>query len=877
MVAWGRRLRRELRHEPLPRRPLVVIAAAVAVGCVAGPAVAALAPPGTAARVTGGLWIVSTVLFCAWAWLARTARPGWGAGVLLVAIVATAAGWAVACERLFRADDLAWSLGETPAPVAIEGVVLESPRRLSPAGEDGPRLQPSSECIVGVTAVRRGAAWKSASGRAAVIVTGAPPQIVAGSRVRILGRGLRPGPALNPGECDFRRRAQARRCLAIVRCQSGDCIRVLTPPPLWSPAAMLERVRSAGVTALEKHVGERAGLAAALLLGSREALSADESQGFLVTGTIHILSISGLHVGILAIGLFRLLRVAALPRPRALLAVTVGTGLYMLLVGAETPVVRATLVVWLSCLGAAVGRRSPALNALAAAAIVVLAWHPPEIFRVGTQLSFLSTAVLVAASALCPPPHATEDPIERLVERSRGPLERRWRRLGRQVVGALITGGAIWAVTAPIVAAWFHVVSPIGLVLNPVIAPLVPLAMACGVLCLLLAPVSAWLAGACGAACNATLALVELVVGCAARIPWAYRWIAGPPAWWVVGAYALLLALLVTLPRERLGRLKTWVIAASAWFAVGLVTAAVGHRFGPQRPPLEVTAAALGHGCGIVVRSPSGRVLVYDAGRLGAPGAARRGMSAVLWSGGVSRIDTLVISHADADHFNAVPDLLERFAIGEVVVSAAFLRSDSEAVEDLLRRLSDRRVPMLRVGAGDEIPFDAGCRVRVLHCDASSLHDNQTSLVLAVEAAGRRLLLTGDLEGESLARFMERDPDSCDVLMAPHHGSATSLPPDIACETRPDWVVVSGPGGSRWEDVRSAYATARGAGCPAAVVKTSGLDGGAVRISFSAGGVTVSQFSAGRWRRVEAAVTPPSRPSPAASAMPRRPEERSSG
>jgi hypothetical protein len=108
-------------------------------------------------------------------------------------------------------------------------------------------------------------------------------------------------------------------------------------------------------------------------------------------------------------------------------------------------------------------------------------------------------------------------------------------------------------------------------------------------------------------------------------------------------------------------------------------------------------------------------------------------------------------------------------------------------------------------------------------------------------------------------------------LLAPHHGSATSLPAEIARSTKPDWVVVSGPGGSRWPEVRDAYETASGAGRPARVVKTGGPDTGggargAVAVSLSAAGVTVRQFSAGRWRD----VPPPFRPwrsSPGASAM----------
>ena len=867
-----------VRREPLPERPLMVVAAAVATGSGL-PALVDLSPL--------VMWLAAVVSLLAWGVLARLGQHRLAALALLVAIGGGAAGWSAIRSNLFPRDDLAWSLTSSPQPVAVEGIVEESPRRLSAPVIDPLRSgaaqvsmqRPSNECVVAVRAVRRGAAWRPASGRMTLIVDGEPPDVVAGCRVRVLGRGMRPPPPLNPEEFDFRERARSLRCLSIVRAHSAECVRVLSRPMAWSPVAWIDRLRDSGVEVLRRYLSpERAPLAAALLIGSRESLPREESLEFLVTGTIHILSISGLHVGFLSLALFQVLRMLALPRGWSLVAVACCTGLYMALVRAETPVVRATLLIWLTCLGAALGRRSLAANSLALAAILVLLWHPPELFRIGSQLSFLSTAVLIGASAALPRTN-TDDPIERLIERSRSPWERRLRRIGRQTFEMVVTGAAVWAVTAPVVASRFHLVSPVGLVLNPLIAPLVAVAMAWGFLCLVTATVSATLAAGCGWACDGTLRCIGAVVNWAAGLPGGYWWVAGPPAWWVAGWYLLLVATLLVVSRERLTRISTWVAVATAWLVVGWAAVAAPRLGYPQHagmgaPPLtgmRVVVAAMGHGCGIVVRSPMGRCLVYDAGRLGAPSAARRAMTAVLWHEGVNRIDTLVISHADTDHFNAVPELLDRFAVGEIVVPPPFLESDSWAVGEVLRLARAAGIPVRAAGAGDSFALDPLCRVRVLHPTASnsgpSVHDvalkdavddavatdNETSLVLAVESAGRRLLLTGDLEGNALARFIASDPDSCDVLVAPHHGSRTSLPPEIARATAADWVIVSGAGASGWPEVCEAYSMARGNGGRIAVVKTGadeGSTGGAIAITLTASRVSVDQFVGGRWRSV---------------------------
>ncbi len=878
---------RWLRAEPLPERPLVAVAAAIAAGS-GMPAMLHVSPV--------AWWGVAAAALATWWWLPGARRPQAAALWLLAGIFAAAAGWSTVRSDLFAADDLAWNLAESARPVAIEGIVVESPRRLSPPAVDplrGPISQAGmpwqcSECVVAVECIRDGPAWRGASGRAAVVIDdragAAVPDLPTGCRVRVIGRGLRPAPPLNPGEFDFRARAQSLRCLSVVRAHAGDGVQVIAGRSGWSLGAILDRLRSRGVEVLREHISPRqSALAAALLLGSRESLPREESLEFLVTGTIHILSISGLHVGLLSLALFRLFRTVALPRGLCLLAVACCAGLYMALVRAETPVVRATLLVWLGCLGAAIGRRSLAANSLAVAAIIVLVWHPPEIFRTGTQLSFLSTAVLIGVSNAMPR-RATDDPIERLIDRSRPPWERRLRRMGRQAWELCLTGAAVWAVTAPIVAARFHLVSPIGLVLNPLIAPFVAAAMGWGFLCLVAATVSRGLAAVCGWACDITLRCIGAVVSWSSGLPGGYVWVSGPPGWWVAGWYVALALALCLLSRERLGRAGTWLAMGVAWCGVGLFVEGMTAMLGSGPPALRVVVAAMGHGCGIVVRSPMGRCLVYDAGRLGAAGAARRSMTAVLWQEGVGRIDTLVVSHADTDHFNAVPELLERFAVGELVVSRPFLDSDSVAVAELLRRTQAAGVPLRVVQAGDSFALDACCRLRVLHpagpgdrpshaaaaeCMQETMHpppsvlvaspgrsDNECSIVLAVESAGRRLLLTGDLEGEPLRRFVAAGPGACDVLVAPHHGSRTSLPPDIARVTAADWVLVSGPGTSGWDEVRKAYATARGVGRTATVLKTGcdGESGGAIAVTLTAGDVRVEQFSSrGGWRELRRA------------------------
>ncbi|MGA0040298.1 MAG: ComEC/Rec2 family competence protein, partial [Pirellulales bacterium] len=267
-----------------------------------------------------------------------------------------------------------------------------------------------------------------------------------------------------------------------------------------------------------------------------------------------------------------------------------------------------------------------------------------------------------------------------------------------------------------------------------------------------------------------------------------------------------------------------------------------------SRGSLEVTVASMQHGLGILVRPPSGEVLVYDAGRLGAPAAARRAMEAVLRDAGVGTIDMLAISHADSDHFNAVTALMERFTVRRLVLAAGFLTSRSPEAMRVVDEARQRQIPVVVAAAGDSLAFAAGATLEVLHPLADAEpdgDDNADSLVCLVEACGRRLLLTGDLEGDAVDELLARGVPHCDAMVAPHHGTRSSLPPRLAAAVRPRVVLVSGTGGQSWDEVREAYEQTGPEGRKADVVCT--CQSGAIRLQMDAEGMSLARGTALGW------------------------------
>ena len=140
-------------------------------------------------------------------------------------------------------------------------------------------------------------------------------------------------------------------------------------------------------------------------------------------------------------------------------------------------------------------------------------------------------------------------------------------------------------------------------------------------------------------------------------------YVAGPPGWWTLLLYAGLLAHTLGLaPRVP----PRWLLSALLmWLALAFVV--TGER--THRDELHCTFLSVGHGTCVVLELPGGETVLYDAGSLGSPDIATQTIASFLWSRGLTGIDALVLSHADVDHYNAVPGLIERFRIGRVYVS----------------------------------------------------------------------------------------------------------------------------------------------------------------------------------------------------------------
>ena len=734
-------------------RPVRLTALAITAAYIAGVVLAAVPSAGS---------IAAAVAVATAAWLTNRRRPG------LVPAAAVLLGWVgIGAVRLLLAAEPEPS-GDGPVLMQLDGRVV---------GTVATIRVPPSKTLYGVSADRTEFDLLTPAGRVAVAVSGHCPDVVVGTRVRVTGRLVPQKPAGNPGE----RLRRPRLAEPTARLYASHPKTVV---PLASSSGALSRLRQRLQTGIRSQLQSHlplpaASLGRAVLLGDRHALPDEMTQRFRQTGLAHLLAISGLHVGLIAavlIGPLRRLPVSSRTRFGLFAIALVG---FAVLIQPAISAYRAVACAILLAGGSLLGEGRLRFDQLAAVLLAFLLVDPREAFAPGLQLSFTATAAILLIQRLRLIDRCTPE----WLQPSDPALDPWWQPVARSTLRAALWSTLVWASTAPIVAFHFRWLTPLGVLLNivalPMMAGFIALTLAALIASVWAAPVATplWWASA------VVVDGLQWLLGLAERSPWLWR-LDQPPVWWIAGLYALLAASL--LQSERLLRWTRRGLAG--WLAAVFVAAAIPSPTGPAR----VVVLEVGHGLSVLIQSGDGRNVLFDAGSLGRVEATVDRVSDALRRLGVRRLDALIVSHADVDHFSAVPGLIEQFPIGRVLVHETFLTADSDPHRRVLDAIDRAGLEVRLASAEMALPLGP-LQGTFLHPYLGERfeQDNANSLVLRLDGPGGSVLIPGDLEGEGQEFFILSAPQPVDVLLAPHHGSRHSNTPRLARSLRPRAVVIS--------------------------------------------------------------------------------------
>lgn len=746
---------------------------------------------------------------------------------LMLAFLGIGGGWHHTKWFDLADDDLAHSVDERPQIAWLRGRLIEPPS-YRPSQE--PHQSGQTRATIDIDEILDEGSWGGATGRAQASLSGDLSQLEAGDRVELIGKLSTWPPAMNPGEFAYGDYLRAQGVRLRLQVDDPASVKALGNSsenggmPRW-----IGRARSWSLKTLARGLDARTlPLAAALVLGRRELVDPDVNQSFARTGTSHLLAISGLHLQVLALAVGFSLLLVGVRRVPAWAIVAVVTVAYALLVGLVPSVVRSAAMTVTTCLAVMRYRCRQPADVMALAVIVTIGMSPLSLFDVGGQLSFLAVAVIIWVVP----------PILGRFERKLSPLDAlewklaswplrlaRW--MGHWLWQGLVLSTIVWLAALPLVVMRFHVVSPIGIFLNIPLVPITSLALLLAGSTLALTAIWPPLAYPTAWASSRLLELTEFIVRWGAARSWGHTFEPGPPQSWVIVFYLWL-------------GLATWTQSRWLWRGLGFWSAlGIWLALSPVRPSsLEAQVLAVEHGLAVIHQAADGHAILYDCGKMSDPGVGRRVIASALWSKRIRRLDAIILSHADADHYNGLTDLLERFTVDQIMIPPSFATPANPLAGALLDQVRVRGIPIVVKAQGDHWTW-SGVRLTVHHPPrdwSANIPDNARSLVLEVESDGHNALWTGDLDGPGLTAFLGRSPSPPDVVLAPHHGGRTANPEWFYQRLQPKAIVVS----QRRPPPGTTDALARVAAKGFPIART--WERGAITLRWSPSGITSVAF-----------------------------------
>lgn len=714
--------------------------------------------------------------------------------LLLLAIALLGTSLAQRARFDFAPDDVAHYAGESRRLCEIELKLNEAPRIVVQNFGQAHPLPPKQTVIADATAVKCWDGWHPASGRVLVQTAEPHPLLAAGQTIRALGMLDRPAPAMNPGQFDWADYYRDQRVLVSLHISHAKNLWITArdPPSLhadwiaWTRAKLADGFTSGQTLDYA--------LLRALVLGDSDPAISDIQDQFRATGTSHHLAVSGMHVAIVGGLVFLIMRLLRVP-PRTAwwvaMAVVLAYGWAAL---PSPPVIRAVLI-WVAFGLAVLGRRSVKfLHLMAMVAIGMLVVQPLDLFNAGFQLSFGTVLGLILLAGpmaqLMGARMASEEPSLKFDR----PIVRLAARIDSQILLLLATGVTAWLVSMPMIAANFEQLNPWSVGAGIVLAPVVIVALSIGVLKIPLTaiwPTAAWLWADIA---QGPIWLMRKIVGWLATFPDADVPLPSPPLWIIAAYYiTLVLALAPLRPGAKVVSRIAFVLSLAALLILPYRTTAV-QKSDPSA--LRVTVLAVGAGECVVIEPPNKRVTLIDAGSDSLADPVRKCVAPFLRSRGITSIDTIIITNADADHFGAVAELAGAYDVRQVLTAEGFekLVSRDAAGGELLQTLHDLQCPIGHLTPGQHVPLSADAAIDVLWPPKSALDfaSNDQSLVLRLAYAGRAMLFTGDIVEKAMAGLLPSPRDvKSDVLVAPHHGSSELNTAKFVAAVNPKTIVSS--------------------------------------------------------------------------------------
>ncbi len=601
-----------------------------------------------------------------------------------------------------------------------------------------------------------------------------------GETIRFLARVKRPRNFHNPGEFDYEKYLALKGIFASAFLKDAEGI-VKTGERKPSFNGWIEGIRDSIRDNVSKNANERkdAPVLLALITGDQGEIPKETREAFSRAGTAHILAISGEHVGLIIMLSFAILIWMFRRSERAMMAVNIYKLaaiitipviiIYSLIAGGGFSIVRSAIMGGTVLTALLIDRRKDLPSLVAIAAFLILLFEPQALFDISFQLSFVSVISLMVIFPYLNRIYEGNDDSN-LETTARTASGRIWSHVA--VLATVSLAATIG--TTPIVAYYFNRISIISPIANLVTVPIIGLIIVpLGLLSSLLIPVSLTVSGLFVSVNSWLISWIVWLTKLFASIPMASVRVVTPNLFEITLFYAIVGLIIFRMKFKWAKRLLIPALAL-------MVAAESFYYFKPWlQKDLKVTFLDVGQAESTLIEFPGGKRMLIDGG--GSPNTdfdvGEKVVAPFLWHERITRLDYMVLSHPNSDHYGGLPFIVRNFDIGEVWESG--IEEKNSGYIDFKRALVERLLVSKKVGDGDELIINKAT-IKVLNPPKgySSTDDraaNNGSLVLKITHGDTSFLFTGDIEKAAEEQLLSKGSGlKSTVLKVPHHGSLTS-------------------------------------------------------------------------------------------------------
>lgn len=536
-----------------------------------------------------------------------------------------------------------------------------------------------------------------------------------------------------------------------------------------------QKVKSTIFSALPQN---EAALLYGILTGSKSEIDQDVMQVFSETGLAHILSVSGLHVGFLVLLLTFLLKPFKLNNRLHSIIVFIIVLLYIIMIGAPVPAVRALLMLAVMLVGKILSKKYDLNTSASSAAILLLVYNPLFIHDPSFIISF---ACIYSISFF-------HEPINKILY-----FLPSWLR------SSLALSAAVWIGIAPVLIHYFNYISIINVFLNVLAVPIAFLITLAGFIAVIIGfvfmPISIFIF----AATYYLLKLLYFISEKSLLLPFAGFSI--PTMGWYI--YLIYYLGIITLI-EDFWKYKSRTFKKNYFSLLGFGLCIILFLSVMPRSVLKIYFVDVGQGDCSVIRTPNHKTIVVDGGGSGdweksSFDVGKKLTVPALQHIGIWNVDTVVVSHIHDDHLGGVLSILESFRVKQVVLPVSDRYGEGEFSSVNYERLKAfckaKNIPIKYIESNSSISVGKDIFLKVLSPIKPFIHNtdsdvNNNSLVFMLSYKGFDALFTGDIQQEAEQQLLNRDI-RCDVLKVAHHGSPYSTTQGFLESSDPEISIIS--------------------------------------------------------------------------------------